>query len=377
MRSVFSQADNGAPPAAPSTVSASGTGWNALSGKAKIALVGGAVAAIFAVVVVPGLGPHKHAVPAQQVEAHPPASINAYAPPMAQNVVSRVTGAPRQDTTAAPLVRQVPAPTEMALYTAPSSTIAEAGNQASGNTVSAGGAQQAGAVGGDQTNGLTSELSGTTQLATSHATLVRNSSFLIRAGAVIPCLPIDAQNSSRPGFTSCRVPEWFRSSDQSRGLIPPGTRIFGQIRSGISQGQRRLGVVYTLIEAPRFNMTLAAPGADSMGRAGLDGDIHTFFWDKAGAVALYALMDVAVGTGQNLASSALSRAFNGGYGQTLNFGSQGQSLASQEFQTTMNRPPILTRDQALPMTVTVGQDLDFTAACKLALSVDPMACPLL
>ena len=64
----------------------------------------------------------------------------------------------------------------------------------------------------------------------------------------------------------------------------------------------------------------------------------------------------------------------------LNFGSiggQAQGLASQEMASRINRPAVVTRDQAMPMTVTVGQDLDFTDACKQAMRVDPMACPLL
>ena len=76
-------------------------------------------------------------------------------------------------------------------------------------------------------------------------------------------------------------------------------------------------------------------------------------------------------------SSALSRALSGNNGTTLNFGSQAQGLASQEMANQVNRRPVLTRDQAMPMTVTVGQRLDFTSACKKAMQVDPMACPLL
>ena len=125
---------------------------------------------------------------------------------------------------------------------------------------------------------------------------------------------------------------------------------------------------------------IAAPGADAMGRAGLDGDVQTFFWDRAGAVALFALMDTAIGAGQAAGTAALSRAVTGGNGSVLNFGSignQAQGLASQEMASRINRPPVVTRDQAMPMTVTVGQDLDFTDACKQAMRVDPMACPLL
>ena len=152
--------------------------------------------------------------------------------------------------------------------------------------------------------------------------------------------------------------------------------MFGQIRSGLQAGEERLGILYTLIQTPRFNMPIAAPAGDAMGRGGVDGDVHTFFWDRAGAVALYALFDMATGVGQNLATQSLSQSLGGNNGTNLNITGQSQTLASKEFDATINKPPVLTRDQALPVTVTVGQDLDFYAACMKAMRVDPMACPL-
>jgi len=97
-------------------------------------------------------------------------------------------------------------------------------------------------------------------------------------------------------------------------------------------------------------------------------------------VALYALLDVAIGAGQAAGSAALSRSLTGSNGSVVNFGSIGgqtQGLAAQEMANQVNRRPVLTRDQAMPMTVTVGQDLDFSGVCRQAMQVDPMACPLL
>jgi type IV secretion system protein VirB10 len=152
--------------------------------------------------------------------------------------------------------------------------------------------------------------------------------------------------------------------------------MFGQIRTGLQAGEERLGIVYSLIQTPNFNMPIAAPAGDAMGRGGVDGDVNTFFWDRAGAVGLYALMDIGVGVGQSLASSAMQNTFKNGTGGTsINIQGPAQSLASREFDATINKPPVLTRDQALPITVTVGQDLDFYDACMQAQRVDPMACP--
>jgi type IV secretion system protein VirB10 len=368
MRNLFNAAGGAAATAIPAA--------GGMSGVVKLGITGGIAAAVVAAVMWPSFFPSAPPPqPQSPNEQHLPPRISDYEqPPAAQDVVARVTGTAA---TAEP-ARRRPVPTEMALYTAKTATPATAATNEDPGQGGISGPSNPQAPGwGDPDNKLNAALGGATILPTMHATLVHNPDFVIRAGDVIPCLPVDAQNSSRPGFTVCRVPQWFRGSNQRRGLLPPGSRFFGQIKSGLLQNEERLGVLYTMIQTPRFNMPLAAPAADAMGRGGLDGDIHTFFWDRAGAVAAYALLDMAVGTGQNLATSSLSNlGGRNGNNTTLSLNNGGQSLASKEFDRTINKAPVLTRDQALPITVTIGQDLDFTDACRQSMRVDPLACPL-
>ena len=385
MRSLFSD-DSDAVRAADTAATG---GWDGMRGSTKLLLGGVVVGGVIAAVVLPGMG-QRPAPQLQNQEPRPAGKIQEYEPPPSRDVLAdtaRATGlGGLAGTTSAP-ARRRPVPTEMVLFSAAPQAASAAGRataahgeQVAGEPDGTGRIRNGAGSGIDSDDRLGAQLSGATMLPTTRATLVRNAEFTIRAGDVIPCLPIDAQNSGRPGFTACRVPEWFRSSDQRRGLLPPGTRIFGQIRSGIAQGERRLGVLYTQIQTPRFNIALAAPGADALGRGGLDGDVDTFFWDRAKGVALYALLDIAIGAGQAAGSAALSRGLTGSNGTVLNFGSiggQAQGLASQEMANRINRPPVLTRDQAMPMAVTVGQDLDFSGVCKQAMQVDAMACPLL
>ena len=386
MRSLFSDADP-----APATDASVPRGWDGMRGSTKLLLGGVVVGGVIAAVVLPGMG-QRPAPQLQNQEPRPAGRIQDYEPPASRDVLAdtaRAAGLGGLAGSASAPVRRRPVPTEMVLFSAAPQAASAAGRatvahgeQVAGEPDGTGRIRNGtGGVGsGDPDDRLGAQLSGATTLPTTRATLVRNAEFTIRAGDVIPCLPIDAQNSGRPGFTACRVPEWFRSSDQRRGLLPPGTRIFGQIRSGIAQGERRLGVLYTQVQTPRFNIALAAPGADALGRGGLDGDVDTFFWDRAKGVALYALLDIAIGAGQAAGSAALSRGLTGSNGTVLNFGSiggQAQGLASQEMANRINRPPVLTRDQAMPMAVTVGQDLDFSGVCKQAMQVDAMACPLL
>jgi type IV secretion system protein VirB10 len=149
--------------------------------------------------------------------------------------------------------------------------------------------------------------------------------------------------------------------------------MFGEMRTGLLAGEERLGIVYTVIQTPNFDMPVNAPAADAMGRGGLDADVQTFFWERAGAVALYALMDIGIGAAQGAAQSAMSRSNSNN--TSINIQGPSQSLASRQFDATINKPPVGTRDQALPIIVTVGQNLDFYDACQQAQRVDPMACP--
>lgn len=393
MRNIFARRPEDEAPEA-----AEPTGWDRLHGGAKIALAVAVVGGVTCFVMFSGGSPQPRNLPAKGADPAPNERINDYQPPPARGVIETMTDQVSSNMAAlgmgAPRGRPRRPPTEMALYSASGS--GSASGQSGDSGQSGGGGQRRansgdGAEGGSVSSGprggageddpLAAHLADPTALPTMRAVVTRNRDFVIEAGADIPCLPVDAQNSALPGFTKCRVPEWFRGTNMRRGLLPPGTVIFGQLRNGVAQGQKRLGYLYTQIQSPWFKVGIAAPGADAMGRPGGEADEQTFFWDRAGAVALYALLDAGIGAAQAAGSAALAGAVSGGRGGNVlslgNIGGQAQGLAAQEMQSRLNRPSVLTRDQAMPMTVTVGQELDFTDACRRAMRVNPMACPLM
>ena len=365
MKSLFS--GNAAPGAAPAPApSPASGGWNGMSGGLKLGLLGLTVLGVVGVVLLPDLNGDKPAAKLQNQDPLPPSPVHDYAPLSPQDGMRQASANMGDMGRAPPRHRRrvVEDGAPLALYSGSDTPAAPAPQQATPAT------SAAAAPGAPMVTAAASD-------GAAHAVQLLHPSYTIRAGSSLPCLPVEANDSSRAGYVTCRVPIWVRSDDQRRGVLPPHTTIVGEIREGMSQFQRRLGVVYTKIEAPHFTMTFPGVGADAMGRAGENADIQTFFWDRAGAVALYALMDVGVGTGQNLASAGLSRAVaGGGYANTVQFGAATQSLAGEELQSRINRPPVAMRDQALPITIQVGQDLDFYDACRLAAQVDPMACPL-
>ncbi len=373
-------------------------GWRGMSGWAKVGAGGFCVAALAAVVILPGLGgsggrPKED--PARTADAAN-VKLEPFDPAARP---SKAGGSLPVGGQATPgRVHRLPAPLEIGSYVVtPPPAVAHA-PAARAAYASPQGAPQggSGAEGGvspvvypgaavpplppPTTDNLDGQTSGATMLQASTAGILRHPDFTITAGAKIPCLPVEAADSSLGGFYSCRVPEWVRGTTETRGLLPPGTLIFGKVQQGLEQGQERLGIIYTRIETAGDHVVirLAAPAADAIGRPGVDGDLHTFFWDRLGAVALYSLLEgVQNGITQGVSSGLNS--LGGGNNTFLNFGGVGggggQSLAQAEFQHQLQRKPVLRRDQALPQDVSVGQDLDFYAACQTRMRVNPMACP--
>lgn len=370
---------------APAPVAA--RGWDAVPGWGKLAVCAGGVALFSGAVIFLGDQRKPVTTPTVAAQAHTTTTLHEYD---ALPVTPEAQPASMSNSSPADQSRREPRhhhyvvhPSEIALYTAPQGGAVRQGQAPDGSTPPGSPPPPYDPSRGSNPgapSALTARVSGATELPTVRVSLVHNAGFSLRPGDHITCASVEAVSSAEPGFVTCRTLEWTRSADQRRGLIPPQSRIFGQIRSGLSQGERRLGVLYTLIETPWFNATVSAPGGDAMGRAGLDGVIETFFWDRAGAVALYALMDTAVGAGQAIGTNALARSFSGGNGTVVDLGGvggQAQGLASQEMASRINRPPVLNRDQALPVVITVAQDVDFSDACHQAMQVDPMACPVM
>lgn len=369
MKSLFSSADAETPAASPGT-----TGWQNVGEKAKVGIGIAAVAGIAAAVVLSGWGDKPP--PPQATQQQPqPSTVSEYVAPASQGLIEQVT------TLVDPLVkitRPTPrryVPTEIGLYVAPRAASTPPPSRPAAPAQEGEDGARPGVP--DPSDRLAQQLGGATVLPATRAVLVKHPDYTIRPGDPVQCTPQDANNSSMPGFIRCRTPEWTRGHTMRRGLLPPGTEFFGQIRRGLDRGEQRIAALYTSIEGTNFTIPISAPGGDAMGRPGLPADTQTFFWEKLLAVGTYSLLDIGIGAGQNLASSALSQATLGRSGTTLNLGGQVQGLASQEMQSRTNRPPVGTRDQGLPILVTIGQTIEMYDICIRLRRYDAMACPVI
>jgi type IV secretion system protein VirB10 len=175
---------------------------------------------------------------------------------------------------------------------------------------------------------------------------------LVPQGAVIGAVMETALNSDQPGFARAIIQRDMYSFDGSAILIPAGSRVIGQYKSGVAQGASRLFVLWTrLIRPDGVSIELASPATDDLGRGGIGGKVNRHFVQRFGGAILTSVLSGAISAG----TAALTR------GSTILVGSanQASSLATQATQSS-DIPPTITTRQGATVRIFVARDLDFT-----------------
>lgn len=187
----------------------------------------------------------------------------------------------------------------------------------------------------------------------SRAARLPDRNFLIVAGANIPCLLQTAMDTTTPGYVSCLIPRDVLSDNGAVVLMEKGTKVLGEYRSSLRQGQRRLFVLWTRAVTPAgIAIALASPAADPVGRAGFDGEIDTHFWDRFGGALLLSTVDDA--------AYAVAGPNNGS-----NITRLPSDAAGIAVQNSINIPPSLRKAQGAEVSIFVAQDFDFSGVYGL------------
>ncbi|MCL2009676.1 MAG: hypothetical protein FWG71_03910 [Synergistaceae bacterium] len=128
----------------------------------------------------------------------------------------------------------------------------------------------------------------------------------LKAGSVIPGLLLTGINSDLPGTVIGQVSENVWDTATGRFLlIPQGTRIIGVYDSRITQGQKRVSVVWNrLIYPDGSSLNIAgSPGTDISGYSGIKGRVDNHYGQLLSAALFTSLFtglaDIASGGGSN------------------------------------------------------------------------------
>lgn len=192
------------------------------------------------------------------------------------------------------------------------------------------------------------------------ASVLSHLRFLLPKGAFIDCTLETAIDSTLPGMTTCVTATDTLSADGTVVLLERGTKLVGETRGEVRQGQARLFVVWTEARTPTgVIVPLESPGTDALGRSGLAGKVNTHFWERFGAAILVSVIDAGVQAGVQASSSS---------GTVIVNPSASQDVMAGILNSTVDIPPTITVRQGERIQVLVARDVDFSSVYRLALT---------
>jgi type IV secretion system protein VirB10 len=185
-----------------------------------------------------------------------------------------------------------------------------------------------------------------------------DSHFLLPKGAFLDCTLETAIDSTLPGMTTCVTAADTFSADGKVVLLERGTKLVGETRGQLQQGQARLFVLWTQARTPGGVLVpLDSPGTDELGRAGLGGEVQRHFWQRFGAAVLISVIEGGIQAGVQAASHS-----NG----TVIYAPAGsQDVLTEALKDSAQIPPTLTKANGARIEVLVARDVDFRTVYEL------------
>ncbi|MBS0366293.1 MAG: type IV secretion system protein VirB10 [Proteobacteria bacterium] len=182
--------------------------------------------------------------------------------------------------------------------------------------------------------------------------------LLLPQGAFLDCTLETAIDSTLPGMTTCLTAADTFGADGSVVLLERGTRLVGETRGQVRQGQARVFVVWTQARTPGgVVVPLDSPGTDELGRSGLAGEVQRHFWQRFGAALLISTIDGAVQAGVQAAARP---------GGTVVYTPSGsQEIVGEVLKETVRIPPTVVKKNGERIQVLVAHDVDFRDVYEL------------
>ena len=192
--------------------------------------------------------------------------------------------------------------------------------------------------------------------AAARAVTLRGRSALVPQGTLIPAVLETPVDTAQAGPVRALTSADTRSFDGSRVLIPRGSRLIGEVRAeGGGGGQTRTMITWhRLLRPDGVAIRLTSPTSDSVGNAGVAGQVDNHLLARAANVAL----QTALVVGADLASRPSSG--------SVVVNSPGQVLASagQTLVPTNELKRSIRVKKGAEITIFVARDLDFRGAAQ-------------
>lgn len=196
---------------------------------------------------------------------------------------------------------------------------------------------------------------GTKAAEVRQASVIANPSRTVVQGTLIEASLETAISTRLAGNVTAVVSHDVWSFDMSRVLVPRGSRLFGRYDSDVDAGQKRVLIAWDrIVTTDGQSVTLAAYGADRIGRSGLPGKVRTHFLQRFGTAALISV----IGAVPTLA--AAKYADDEVASETAeNVGTDLGNAVNEVMADYLSIPPTISVNQGAVVMIRVDADLEF------------------
>lgn len=208
---------------------------------------------------------------------------------------------------------------------------------------------------------------------------------LVPAGTLIHGVLETAIQSDLAGSIRAITSEDVYSFDGRRILIPSGTRLIGEYKSGIKIGQVRVFVIWTRMLTPDgISANLGSTGTDGLGRGGMTGDVDNHYAERFGAATALTFIGAGAsflsswGFGAGGQATQTQSSTKNAAGVTVTDTTQDLSIQARQkaadataqsltkmaedtLQEYLKIPPTIHVDQGEAIVIFLRRDLDFSA----------------
>lgn len=190
---------------------------------------------------------------------------------------------------------------------------------------------------------------------------IHNRYLTLAKGTFINCILETKVDTTVPGMTSCRIPENIYSMDGRTVLVEAGSRMFGEYRGALAQGQDRVFVLWTQIHTPYgVVVDLDSPGTDPLGGAGNTGEVDFHWWRRFGNALLFSLIDDSF----NFATMKASERSDGVSYYTTSQDSMSE-LIKEAMKQTGQIPPTIRINQGSRIGIFTARNIDMSSVYEL------------
>jgi type IV secretion system protein VirB10 len=195
----------------------------------------------------------------------------------------------------------------------------------------------------------------------------------IATGKVIECVLETAINSEIPGMVRAIVSRDVFGEMGNKILIPMGSRLYGTYSATVNRGQSRVAIIWNKVLRPDgLAITINAAAADQFGRAGIEGDVDSRYFEmfQNSMLMSFITLGSAVALEKVLGIGGQTQIVSGATGTITNTNMTPANVAAQSVVTTAadiakkmteglleQVKPVISIPQGMLLKVIVNQDL--------------------